>query len=268
MNRKLAYRFIKVIVLLYSLIGIAFYYLQDNILFHPEPLNKDYIYNFNVPYKEINIPYTAQSTMNIIQFQQTSNSCKGVVLYFHGNRKNIGWYAKYAPYFTKSGYEIWMIDYPGFGKSTGNLTEQGLYDWALALYKLARTRFTPDSIIIYGKSLGTGIATQLASVRDCRQLLLETPYYDFKSIVDEWMPLYPLNRMMHFKIPTWQYLQKVDAPVIIFQGTDDGIIRYNNARGLEPFLKKHSEFITIQGGSHNDLYNFPLFTQKLDSLLK
>ena len=71
-----------------------------------------------------------------------------------------------------------MIDYPGFGKSTGVFSEQLLYDWALTLYKLARAYYSPDSIIIYGKSMGTGIAAQLASIRDCRHLILETPYYD------------------------------------------------------------------------------------------
>lgn len=267
MNRKLIFRWLKVIILLYSLVGIAFYYLQDRILFHPAPLPSDYSYTFNMPYKEINIPYTAQSNINIIQFPLTAGIGKGVVLYFHGNEKNIGRYAQYAPYFTKQGYEVWMIDYPGFGKSTGNFEEKILYDWALALYKFARTRFSPDSIIIYGKSFGTGIAAQLASIRDCRYLLLETPYHDFQSIVGDWLPMYPLTRMMRFKIPTWQYLQKVDAPVTIFHGTNDGIIGYGNAKRLQKFLQPNSEFITIEGGSHNDLYTFPLFIRKLDSIL-
>lgn len=267
MNRTLIFRWIKVIVLVYSIIGIAFYYLQDTIFFHPKPLASEYNYNFSIPFREINIPYTAKSTINIIQFQHTGTANNGVVLYFHGNRNNISWYAKYAPSFTKQGYEVWMIDYPGFGKSTGPFTEQQLYDWGLALYKLARVRYSPDSIIIYGKSLGTGVAAQLASVRDCRQLILETPYYDFQSIAKDWLPFYPLNRMMRFKIPTWQYLPKVDAPIIIFHGTNDGVIGYRNASRLKPFLKVKDLFITIEGGSHNDLFHYPLVTQKLDSIL-
>ena len=267
-QRKKVWRAIKIIILLYCIIGIALYYLQDYILFHPVQISRKHNYQFTVPYKEVNIPYSATSTINIIQFLSTSSVKKGVVLYFHGNKKNISWYAKYAPYFTKHGYEVWMLDYPGFGKSTGVFSEQNLYNWSLVLYKLARARFEIDNIVIYGKSMGTGIASQLASIRDCRYLLLETPYYSMPSVIDNYVPIYPVNRMIHYKLPTWQYLQTVTAPVIIFQGTGDWIIPHRNARRLKPFLKPNDEFITINGGSHNDLYDFPAVVTKLDSLLK
>jgi len=266
MNRKLIFRWIKVIVLIYSIIGILFYYLQDKLFFHPLPVPADSTYAFTAPYKELNIPYNEKSVINIIQF--TSDSLpKGVILYFHGNRENIGRYADQAPQFTRHGYELWMIDYPGFGKSTGDFTEQRLYDWALQFYKLAHARFGPDSIIIYGRSLGSGIAAQLASIRNCKALILETAYYDFPSIAKTWLPVYPLSRMVHFKIPTWQYLQKVNAPITIFHGSSDGIISYRNCKKLKQVLKPADQFITIDGGSHNDLYKFPLTSQKLDSIL-
>ena len=115
--------------------------------------------------------------------------------------------------------------------------------------------------------MGTGIAAQLASVRDTRRLILETPYYSFPSIVGQYAPIYPLRQMIHFKIPTYEYLQKVTAPVTIFHGTSDGVIRYRNASKLKKFLKQGDEFISIEGGGHNDLHEFKLFQQKLDSLL-
>lgn len=266
--KKRIFRWIKVIIILYCLIGIALYYAQDAMLFRPKPVAKDHAYNFSQPNKELNIPYSSSSNMNVIQFTTKDTAVKGVVLYFHGNRENIAWYAKNAPRFTDHGYEVWMIDYPGYGKSTGDFTEQKLYDWALVFYKLARTRFSPDSIILYGKSMGSGIATQLASVRDCKHLVLETPYYSFPSIVGSYFPIYPLNKMIRFKIPTWQYMQEVTAPVTIFHGTSDGVIRYSNAKRLMPFLKKNDTFITIDGGSHNDLPTYPEYTKQLDAILK
>jgi pimeloyl-ACP methyl ester carboxylesterase len=262
------WRWIRIIIIIYGAIGIVLYYLQDYILFHPGQLNRNKSYGFTVPHKEVNIPYSANSTINIVQFLVPDSLEKGVVLYFHGNKKNISWYSKFSPYFTKNNYEVWMIDYPGFGKSTGLFSEQGLYDWALTLYKLARSKYSPDSIIIYGKSMGTGIAAQLASIRDCRHLILETPYYDMPSIIDNYLPVYPVNRMIHYQLPTWKYLQQVTAPVTIFHGTRDWIIPYRNAKRLKPFLKKTDVFITVNKGSHNDLYQFPLVIQNLDSLLE
>ena len=267
MKKKL-YRWLSIIVMIYCLIGILLFYMQDKIMFHPAPLKADYNYNFHTPYKEVNLAYNATSNINIIQFTTKDSVPKGVVLYFHGNQDNIARYEQYATNFTKNGYEVWMMDYAGFGKSTGSFTEQNTYDWSLLLYKLARARFAPDSIVLYGKSMGTGFATQLASVRDCKQLILETPYYSYPSVMGVYFPIYPVERIIRFKVPAWQYLQQVTAPVTLFHGTDDGVIRYSNAQRLKPFLKPNDEFITIEGGSHNDLPTYPIFQQKLDSLLK
>ena len=265
---KKVWKWFKILTIVYVLAGVALYFLQDYVLFHPVTLKRDHNYNFPEKYKDINIPITENSNLNIVQFFSTDTVTKGVVLYFHGNKKNISWYAKYSPYFTKYGYEVWLIDYPGFGKSTGKLTEQTLYDWANYMYNFARARFGADSIIIYGKSIGTGIATHLASLQPCKKLILETPYYDYPSVIKHYLPIYPIEWMIHYKIPTHDYIEKVVAPITIFQGTDDRLVTYNNAKRLKPFLKGGDEFVTIEGGSHNDLYNFKETIEKLDSLLK
>ena len=238
-NYKKTWKWFKILTIVYVLGGVALYFLQDYILFHPVTLKRDHNYNFPGKYKDINIPITGNSNLNIVQFFSTDTITKGVVLYFHGNKKNISWYAKYSPYFTKHGYEVWLIDYPGFGKSTGKLTEQTLYDWANYMYKFARTRFSADSIIIYGKSMGTGIATHLASIQPCKNLILETPYYDYPSVIWHYLPIYPIEWMLHYKIPTHDYIEKVTAPITIFEGTDDRLVTYNNAKRLKSFLKKN-----------------------------
>lgn len=204
----------------------------------------------------------------MVQFTVPDSVKKGIVLYFHGNKENINHYAGNAIGFVKQGYAVWMPDYPGFGKSTGEMTEQVLYEMALQVYKMARVQYRPADIILYGRSMGTGVAAQLASVRDCRRLILETPYYSFTSMARLLCWMYPVNQLLHFKLRTHEYLPKVTAPVSIFHGTADGVIPYCNAKRLKNVLKKDDEFITIEGGSHNDLNNFPLMQHKLDSLLR
>jgi len=267
MKRKKIVRWVKVILIIYCLVGLGVYYFQDEVFFRPVPLPRDQAYNFAAPHKEVLLPYSEKSDISIVQFT-VDTPAKGVVLYFHGNRTNISRYEKFASIFTKHGYEVWMIDYPGYGKSTGEFTEKMLYDWALVFYKLARVRFSTDSIIIYGKSFGSGIAAQLASVRDCRNLILETPYYDFPSVPGQYLPIYPLRMMMHFKIPTYQYLQKVTSPITIFHGTSDGVIWHSNASRLKPFLKRGDEFVSIAGGSHNDLSESAIYQKKIDQVLE
>ena len=266
-NWKKYYRWGKIIFFIYIGIGLAFYFLQDAILFHPVELAGNHQYDFKQTHEDISVPQDKTDTLNLIIFSAQGQIKKGAVLYFHGNKKNIDWYAKYIPQFTKNGYEVIMIDYPGFGKSKGALTEQKLYDWALQSYKIARKRFSADSIIIYGKSMGTGIATELASVRDCKALVLETPYYDFPSVVSHYMPIYPVRWMLHYQIPTFEFMKNVTAPITIFHGTDDGVINYSNSVKLSEYLKKNDQLITLEGGSHNNLFSYKKTTESIDSIL-
>jgi hypothetical protein len=262
------WKWLKIIFTIYVLGGLALYFLQDYILFHPVTLKKDHLYHFPEPHRDISIPVNHEDTLNLVDFFSTDTITRGIVLYFHGNKKNISWYSKYIPYFTRHGYQVIMIDYPGYGKSRGKLTEQKLYDWALQAYKLAIGRFPADSIIIYGKSMGTGIAAQLASVRDCKRLILETPYYDFPAVIKQYLPVYPVRWMLHYQLPTWQYLLNVSAPVTIFHGTKDRVVVYKNATRLKPFFKPADELVTIKAGGHNNLFTYPETILKLDSLLR
>ncbi|HEX2627493.1 MAG TPA: alpha/beta hydrolase, partial [Chitinophagaceae bacterium] len=142
-----------------------------------------------------------------------------------------------------------------------------LYDWSKLVYTLAKARFHTDSIIIYGKSMGTGIATNLASKEKCQRLILETPYYDFPSVARQFLFIYPVDWLIKYKLRTYKYLKYVEVPVTIFHGTSDNVIFYRNAKRLKPILKPTDEFVTIDGGHHNDLFEFEDVTRKLDSLL-
>ena len=259
-------RWIVVILLVYLLLGLILYYFQDKLLFHPEKLSRTYEFNFPLPFNELNIPVTKDKNLNLVQFTVPDSICKGVVLYFHGNRRNVIRYAPFAENFTRNGYEVWMVDYPGYGKSTGERTEQILYDDAMRVYQVASKNFSPDSIIIYGKSLGTCIAIQLASVRQCKRLILETPFYSLDALARRYFFIYPVKPMTAYSLPAYKFFSAVKSPVTIFHGTKDGTIPINQSRRLLK-LKPQAELVTIDKGKHNNLHEFPLYHRKLDSLL-
>ena len=271
-TKKKIRKWIIIIAVIYVVCGIALYFLQEKFLFHPEKLAADHPFSFTIPFKEINLAVNDKKNLSIIQFTVPDSIRKGIVLYFHGNRQNIERYAPFAVNFTKNNYEVWMMDYPGFGKSNGKRTEQAIYDDAAQLYKMARARISKDSIIIYGKSLGTGIAAQVASTRDCKRLILETPYYSIETLFNHYAFIYPVSRMTTYHFPTYEYFENIEAPITIFHGTNDEIIPYTNAEMLmKPRNERSSltrELISIKKGKHNNLNDFPLFHQKLDSLLQ
>ncbi|RAJ10830.1 hypothetical protein LX64_00437 [Chitinophaga skermanii] len=250
----------------YVSVGVSLYYFQEKIIFHPIVLAADYQFKFDIPFEEKLIKVNDKEQLSAILFK--ADSAKGIVLYFHGNARNVVQYAQYAPNFTKHGYDVLVMDYRKFGKSTGKLSEQGMYDDAMLMYNMARGRFQPQDIIIYGKSLGTGVAAELAAIRDCQRLILETPYYKLADLGRKYAPIYPLSLLMDYQFPTYEYLQKVTAPITIFHGDDDETVPFSSGEKLKPLLKKPTDlFVTIPGGRHNNLNKFPLFHGKLDSLL-
>ncbi|HMO63542.1 MAG TPA: alpha/beta fold hydrolase [Ferruginibacter sp.] len=267
-TKKIIFRWVKILTLLYALTGFALYYLQDTFLFHPESISRNLPWQFDQPFEETDIVMNETDTINLVKFFPAGTVRRGVVLYFHGNKENIGRYAKFAPSFTKHDFEVWMPDYPGFGKSTGNRSEKALYQQAVQLYKMAASKYGADSIIIYGKSFGTGIATYLAAVSRARQLILETPYYSIPELFSCYAPIYPNSRMAKYKIPTHEYLAEIQYPITIFHGTSDGVIPYRSTKKLQQTLKPGDAFITIPGGTHHNLYEFEMFRQKLASLLQ
>jgi alpha-beta hydrolase superfamily lysophospholipase len=267
MNRKKIFRWIKLGILIYCGIGIALYYLQDKILFHPQKLDNSYLFHFDQPFEELRIPFSKTDTVSLIKFFPADTVRKGVVLYFHGNMKNVEHYAPFVKTFTKHGYEVWMPDYPGYGKSTGERTEKKLYSIAYELQKMAGLKYSSDHIIIYGKSLGTAIAAYIASVKPCRQLILETPYYSIPSLFSSYAFMYPASMMSNYKLPTYEFLQEVKAPVAIFHGTGDWVVPYRSGVKLKQFLKTTDIFIKIPEGSHNNLSESPIYQHTLDSLM-
>ena len=237
MSKKVFWRWVKVVVLVYCLIGISVYYGQDRLVLHPVPLAREKAFAFDKPFTELNLPYDAETNLNVVEFRATDrpadSPAKGVVLYFGDGKGNIATHAGDATAFASRGYEVWIMDYPGFGKSTGVFTEKNVYGYALVFYKLARSRWKPSQIVLCGKGLGTGIAAQLASVRNCSRLILEGPYYSMTSRFRRWLFVYPVAMMLHYHFPTYQYLSAVTDPITMIGGD----------KRLKAFLKPGDEFI-------------------------
>jgi uncharacterized protein len=260
-------RWLKLIVIIYALIGILIYTFQDYLIFQPVALPSNHTFTFTTPFTEANIPLDSSTNINIVQFKTNNKErVKGVILYFHGNKRNVERFAPFVPLYTKHNYEVWITDYPTYGKSTGNISEEVLYQTAMQAYKLAASKFAPQNIVIYGKSLGTGIAAQVASQVVCKQLILETPYYSLKELFTYYTPIFPKN-ICKYNLNTFRHLPNITVPITILHGTNDWIIPINHTRKLIPLLQTKDAFYTIEGAGHNYIFNYPKAVQVLDSVL-
>lgn len=267
MKKRFFFIAIRVFLIIYGLVGIALYYFQDKLLFHPQSVAPDYKYQFKGNFSEQFIPVNSDFKIHLVKVIPQIPR-KGLVIFFHGNMKNAEYYQKNIAPLISLGYEVWIPDYPKFGKSVGELSEENFNTLAIQTQRLAKSFISTDSIIVYGKSLGTGPAAYLAANSNNRMLILETPYSSIPSLFKRYAWMYPVARMAKFNFPVIDYLKDVKCPIVIFHGNDDEVIALKEAQKLKGDLKPGDRFITIDGGHHNDLRNTPVYTTTLKEVLK
>lgn len=246
-------------------LGIAVYLFQESLIFHPEKLSDKHHFNFEDEFVELNIKTEDGETINMLHFK--SKNSKGIVYYHHGNAGNLELWGSKAVDFTTRGYDVLMYDYRGYGKSSGSIkNEKMLYSDAILIYKKLIYDYKERDIIIYGTSLGTGIAAHLAYDNHPKLLILETPYYNFYDVSKFHYPYLPNSILLHYQFKTDKLLPEVAVPIYMFHGTEDETVPYNSSVRLEK-LSENIVLYTIKDGSHNNLNTFHEYHDRLDSIL-
>ena len=250
----------------YVVISIALYYLQEVFLFRPEKLPKDFqFYYENQKVEEYNMETRDGAVINGLHFM--CEHPRGVVLYLKGNSKSIKGWGKFAVDFTRHGYDVFMIDYRGFGKSTGRRTQKAIKHDLQAVYNKMRERVKEQYIILYGRSLGSGFATKLASTNNPKMLILDAPYYSLKKVTKRYLPFMPLSVIMRFPMPTYKWMKYVNCPVHIIHGTNDKLIPFKSSIKLSRIRPDRTRLWPVIGGGHKNLHTFESYHRILAEII-
>ncbi|MFN3403998.1 MAG: alpha/beta hydrolase [Cytophagaceae bacterium] len=256
---------ISVILLFYLSACLALYLKQERLIFLPEKLDDNYKFHFATPFEEITLT-PKDAKLNALWFKATNP--KGIILYLHGNAGSNRTWGTVAEQLSDAGFDVFIYDYRTYGKSKGKLSEAAMYSDAQFAYNHLRRYFKQSEIIVYGRSLGSGFAAYLAKKNNPRLLILETPYYSMRAMAELQMPVFPVSLLLRYAVPTHKFLRKVKCPVLIFHGTADELIPYRQSLKLKSYLKKADKYITIQGGTHGNLAEFPEYSQDLKSFIE
>lgn len=254
--------------MLYILSLVFLYIKQERFFFNPKHLEKNYVFNFKESFEELNIPVSEGISLNALLFK-TEQTRKGVIVYFHGNAGAIHDWGKRAPLYLDNGYDILFFDYRGYGKSDGSYSEtQELFDDGEAVYNAIKKRYSEDKIVILGYSIGSGIATYVASKNNPKKLILNAPYYSWKILVaEEIAPPIP-EFIIRYDIPTYQFITKVKCPILIFYGTRDNLINpETNAKKLKALIPDNIQLFPIIDGAHNGLHITKQYYEELKKQL-
>lgn len=253
------------IILGYLVLLVIAYLVQERFIFKPEKLQPDFKYKYDAPFKELFFDVAEGVSINGLHFYVEKPL--GLILYFHGNSRSIKGWAKYAKDFYRYQYDVVLVDYRGFGKSTGKRNEKDMHSDMQFVYDTLATKHHENHLIVYGRSLGSGFAANLASENKPRYLILDAPYFSFIKAVERFLPILPMRFVLRFHMRTDKWIPKVNCHTYILHGTRDWLIPISNSEKLQALNPRKITLMRIVGGGHNNLPSFPEYHKFIRDIL-
>lgn len=244
-----------------GLLGVL-YWRQEALLFFPSPLPADH--RFDLPgVEEVFIPVEG-ATLHALHYRQ--REAKGVVFFLHGNGGSLKSWFRDLEFYRRTGYDLFMLDYRGYGKSTGRIeSETQLHADVMAAWMRVAPEYGGRKRVIFGVSLGTGPAARLATEVDTSLLVLVAPYESLRAMARQLFPWVP-RHLLRYPMRTDRWLAKVKAPVLMLHGARDDVIPFSHALQLK-LLNPRAELLRVEGAGHFDLHRFPQYEERLAARL-
>lgn len=244
------------ILAFYVIIMAIVYIAQRSLQYFPDKNNPGDPADSGVPTMRIVEIGTEDGFMLNAWFAPPEQKNSYIAVIFHGNAGHIGHRAIKAQHFIDKGMGALLLDYRGFGGNPGAPSEQGLYkDARGALRFLEKQGYSQSQVILYGESIGSGVAVQMAYEIQPRYLILEAP---FSSAVDVARLRYyflPVDWLMKDRFDSASKIADIKTNLLIVHGDEDGVIPIELAQILFEKANHPKEFVAINGGHHNDLYD-------------
>jgi pimeloyl-ACP methyl ester carboxylesterase len=250
----------------YAALVIIAYLVQDKFIFKPEKLSADFTFQYDTPFDELFFDVEPGVRINGLHFYREEPA--GLLLYLHGNTRSIKGWAKCAKDFYRYNYDVVLVDYRGFGKSTGKRSEKEMLNDIQFVYESLAKKYSEQHLIVYGRSIGSGFAAKIASDNYPRYLILDAPYYSFQKVVERFLPILPVRFVLRYHLRTDLWIASVKCPIYIIHGTRDWLIPIKQSERLQKINPQKITLIRIQGGGHNNLPSFPEYHNFVRDILK
>ncbi len=246
----------------YLLACVGLYFFQDLIIFRPQPLPEDHHFRTGM---EVEIPVEGELSINALWIREARS--KGVILYLHGNRGSNRRCLRQTRGMQGHGYDIFMPDYRGYGKSDGAIySEEQMHADIQKVYAYLKQHYSESQIIVLGYSLGTGMATYLTAHNNPQQLVLVAPYLSMVNLKNRWAPFIP-NFLVKYPLKSEDWIDQIEQPITLFHGTEDQVIPYDSSEGLLRLNQQGNKLITLQGEGHRGALFNPIFKRQLALIL-
>lgn len=179
------------------------------------------------------------------------------MLWSHGNAGNISHRVENMKLLReKVGWNIFIYDYRGYGRSEGRISEQGTYRDAEAALRYLRSRSDIDAkkIVLFGRSLGAAVATDLATSEPCLALILETPFASIPEMARIAFPFVPIGPFLKTRYDVLDKVRRIKVPLLVLHGDQDEVVPFSQGRRVFEAAPEPKQFYVIPGAHHNDTY--------------
>lgn len=249
------------VITIYAGMNIYLYVFQRNILYLPvkELVNPE---NYGM-YDTQKIRLNTADNVEITAWHTPSNNNEPVVLYLHGNAGNLGDRTEKFRSFIKAGMGLFAVSWRGYGDSDGSPTEEGLYQDARAAIRfLLKNGHKESNIVIYGESLGTGVAVQMSLEYKFLATVLEAPYTSISNRAAELYPYIPVKLLLKDHYKSKEKIPNINSPVLIFHGYLDTVMPIAHGRKMLEAAKNPKEARFFDHIGHAD-FDLPTITKHL-----
>lgn len=243
-------RFLVALVVLLVILVVAVRWIEPGFAFFPSAGETTTPREFGVEYEALSVATGDGEQLRVWRLRPPRPRAR--VVYFHGNGGNLSVWAPILAGVARREYEVIAFDYRGYGMSSGRPSEQGLYRDVDAIVD----RFGSDPrtmpMVYWGRSVGAAMAAYAATRKRPDGVILESGFPDVRSLVRTSPVLAFLALFSSYRFPCSEFLQNVRAPVLVLHGDADTVIPFEQGRKLFDRIPGPKQFVTIQGGDHND----------------
>lgn len=199
------------------------------------------------------VELTAADGVRILAWTVPPKAGKPVVLYFHGNGGSLAHRVARFRKLVDDGTGLVALSYRGYGGSEGKPSEEGLLADARAAHDFARATYPDAKTVLWGESLGTGVAVAIAAERDVAAVILEAPFTSAADVAFAAYPFVPVSLLMKDQFRSDDRIGKVTAPVLVMHGERDRVVPYRLGERLYALANEPKAFVRFADGGHEDL---------------
>lgn len=264
MIRRMLLSLLGIAACVYIALMAALWWGQEKLLFAPDTLPAGHAFRFGADVHEVTINRPDGTPLHALHLRLPAP--RGIVFYLHGNAGNLESWFSNADFYRQAGYDLFMLDYRGYGKSGGRIaSEAQLREDVRAAWTQIAPRYDGKARVIAGRSLGSGLAAGLAAELHPELTLLISPYRSMKALTALHYPWVP-RALLRYPLDTEALAPGIPGPVLLLHGGLDTLIPPDHSEALLARLPQ-ARYVRIDGAAHNDVQNFPAYERAVREAL-